>query len=176
MTDRQTAIRAMMVCEGETSRKSPGTAGTPGTAQKSSGSNPLEFREFRAFRVQNVGLGKSVFSPGTRNRNAPPNDADADICEREGLALDSVPDVYLRAWATLQNYRPFGVSPDTWARVVDDAGRFLDQWGDDAEECGWSADDLFKHPRGLVWKIGGAIVEALSVDHARLADGRLLRR
>ena len=37
-----------------------------------------------------------------------------------------------------------------WQQVLDDAGRFLDRWGNQAHELGWNAADLFGvHPQAL---------------------------
>jgi hypothetical protein len=47
------------------------------------------------------------------------------------LASDSVPEPYLDAWARLQCQH---VTVEQWRQAVDDAGRFLDQWGSVAAE------------------------------------------
>jgi hypothetical protein len=36
-----------------------------------------------------------------------------------------------------------GITQRRWQQVLDDAGRFLDQWGKPAHELGWTAADLF---------------------------------
>ena len=44
---------------------------------------------------------------------------------------------------------------NAWRQAIDDAGRFLDQWGNLADSFGWLRGDLFDVPRdgamGLVW-------------------------
>ena len=45
------------------------------------------------------------------------------------MAMDSVPERYLDAWARLQCQKPTRVSDAEWRQAIDDAGRFLDQWG-----------------------------------------------
>ena len=37
-----------------------------------------------------------------------------------------------------------------WRQVLEDVGRFLDEWGNRAHELGWNAADLFGvHPQAL---------------------------
>jgi hypothetical protein len=98
------------------------------------------------------------------------------IEERAALAADCMPPIYLDAWARLQCQRPLSVSPDRWGTAINDAGLFLDAWGEQAAEFGWSAGELFDIPRddvrgGLVWFIEGSRIAALSERHARTADG-----
>jgi hypothetical protein len=102
-------------------------------------------------------------------------DADA-IEERAGLAADSVPPVYLDAWARLNCQKPFRVSDGEWRLVHNDAGLFLDAWGEDAAALGWTPGEVFDVTAGLVSRLAGERVEALGRDHARLADGRTIRR
>lgn len=104
-----------------------------------------------------------------------PVDADA-VEERAALAADSVPACYLDAWARLQCQRPLSVSQDRWRTAINDAGLFLDAWGEQAAEYRWSAGELFDVPRdgvrgGLVWFIEGSRIATLSEQHARTADG-----
>jgi hypothetical protein len=89
-----------------------------------------------------------------------------EIEERAAMAAGGVPGPYLDTWARLQCQRPFGASDQEWWQVIDDAGRFLDQWGSRAVEFGWTAGDLFDVPRdgkpgGLVWFLGGESVQAI---------------
>ena len=74
------------------------------------------------------------------------------------MAADSVPAIYLDAWARLQVQRPLSVTEDDWRSAVDDAGLFLDAWSEHAASMGWDACDLFDVPRqgrsgGLVWQL-----------------------
>jgi hypothetical protein len=96
---------------------------------------------------------------------APPEPHEADLEERKGMAAGAVPEPYLEAWARLQCQRPFGASDQEWWQVIDDAGRFLDQWGSRAVEFGWTAGDLFDVPRdtgkcGLIWFLNGEAVRS----------------
>jgi len=101
--------------------------------------------------------------------------ADA-IAERAALAADCVPAVYLDAWARMNCQKPFNVSDDEWRRALDDGGRFLDAWGCDAAEMGWTPGELFDVTAGLAWRLAGARVEAIGADRARLSDGRTIMR
>jgi hypothetical protein len=68
--------------------------------------------------------------------------------------------------------RPPDFSEVGWLRLIDDAGRFLQEWGHKAAALGWGAEDLFGvHPvapaarqdvKGLILLLNGASVEALS--------------
>jgi len=51
--------------------------------------------------------------------------------------MGSVPELYLDAWARLQCQNPMRVSDAEWRQAIDDAGRFLDQWGSLADEFQW---------------------------------------
>jgi hypothetical protein len=42
------------------------------------------------------------------------------------MAMDSVPEPYLDAWARFQCQKPLTVSDAHWRQAVDDAGMFLD--------------------------------------------------
>jgi TubC N-terminal docking domain len=96
--------------------------------------------------------------------------AEPDVVEIEERAAmaGGVPGPYLYTWARLQYQRPFGASDQEWWQVIDDAGRFLDQWGSRAVEFGWTAGDLFDVPRdgkpgGLVWFLGGEAFRQLDL-------------
>ena len=85
----------------------------------------------------------------------------AEIDERAGIASDSVPALYLDTWARLNCQKPASVSEAEWRLALDEAGRFLDAWGEDAAAMQWSAGELFDvpragRPRGLVWQLKGA--------------------
>jgi hypothetical protein len=99
----------------------------------------------------------------------------AAIEERAGLA-DSVPAVYRDAWARLNHQKPANVNESRWRIALDDGGRFLDAWGDEAAELGWTAGDLFESLFGLVWRLVGQRVELLGPGDAELSDGRVIRR
>ena len=63
----------------------------------------------------------------------------AEVEERAGLAADSVPAVYLDAWARLNHQKPAEVSEAEWRRALDCGGRFLGAWGAEAADTRWAA-------------------------------------
>ncbi len=101
---------------------------------------------------------------------------DHAIEERAALAADSVPACYLDAWARLQCQRPSYVTEEARRQSIEDAGRFLDAWGCEAMEAGWTPGELFDAVTGLVWRLAGERVEAIGADHVRLTDGRTILR
>lgn len=62
----------------------------------------------------------------------------------------------------------------TWERAINDAGLFLDRWGDTAVEMGWSAVDIFGR-EGLAFALCGDEVRALGPRHAATEGGRAFR-
>jgi len=103
--------------------------------------------------------------------------------ERKGLATDSALERYLDAWARFQLQCPGGVTEQAWRQAIDDAGRFLAQWGKLADSFGWSPGDLFDVPRdgamGLAWWLTGRAVTALGPEHAGVGEpayDRITRR
>jgi hypothetical protein len=121
----------------------------------------------------------------TKNRSAV---FDAyDVNERSAIAIydGGIPKVYAEAFARLQIAQPIGVPHHQWLQAIDDAGRFLDQWGEEAERLNWSSENIFKTPAvptaippsdvcavGLCWLLEGADVAALNAATASLGDGR----
>lgn len=99
-----------------------------------------------------------------------PKSDPSELEERKGMAMGGVPDRFLDAWARLQCQRPVGVTEQAWRQAIDDAGRFLAQWGKLADEFGWTSGDLFDVPRdgamGLAWWLKGRTVTALGPEHA----------
>ena len=98
------------------------------------------------------------------------------IEERAGLAADSVPAVYLDAWARLNCQRPEGVTEADWVRALEDGGRLLDGFGHEAAEVGWTTVELFDVRRGLVWRLNGEPVAAVGTQGVRLRNGLTLGR
>ncbi|MET0532528.1 MAG: hypothetical protein ABW003_30130, partial [Microvirga sp.] len=58
-----------------------------------------------------------------------------------------------------------------WLQAVDDAWRFLDAFGQQAQATGWRADDLFRTD-GLVQTLQGAHVTKITSTTAVLSDSR----
>jgi len=77
-----------------------------------------------------------------------------DFDERAAVAIydGGIPEAYADAFAQLQIAQPIGVPHPQWLRAIDDAGRFLDQWGNVAAQLQWSAEDIFKKPAALTVK------------------------
>jgi len=82
---------------------------------------------------------------------APDTDLEVEIEDRKGTAAGGVPEPYLDAWARLQCQKPMRVSDAEWRQAIDDAGRFLDQWGSLADEFQWTPGE-----RATRWKSGRA--------------------
>ena len=104
-----------------------------------------------------AGGGGSPFSPNLDALDL----ADA-IEERVALAAGRVPPVFLDAWARLNCQKPFAVSEAEWRLALDDGGRFLDAWGCDAAELGWTPGELFDVMSGLVWRLNGQRAKAFN--------------
>ena len=110
--------------------------------------------------------------------DAKPQPVETELEERKGMAMTSVPGPYLDTWARLQCQRPFGASDQEWRQVIDDAGRFLDEWGESAVEFGWTPGDIFDEPNdsgkcGQAWFLNGEAVRSLEPDGAFMESGRV---
>jgi hypothetical protein len=110
------------------------------------------------------------------DQGSPLCDDESAIEERAALAADSVPACYLDAWARLNHQKPFCVAEAEWRLALDDGGRFLDAWGSEAAELGWTPGELFDVEAGLVWRLSGQRVKAFAWDHVWLQDGRIIFR
>ena len=112
-----------------------------------------------------------------------------DEAEREAIAIElggRVPEIYALAFAQLQTQAPPEVPLERWHQFINDAGIFLDRWGDEAERLGWRAEELFGlHPdapiarcdrMGLLWTLKGERVVELTPTEARLLGGLTFHR
>jgi hypothetical protein len=107
----------------------------------------------------------------------------ASIEERTALVQydGGVPQHYALAFAEMQHECPNDVAVERWEQFLNDAGVFLDQWGNNAHAFGWRIHDLFgldtKSPlarfdkMGLCWLIKGQTVVAIAANAARLSGG-----
>jgi hypothetical protein len=142
---------------------------------------PQQLRQLRPLRLEN-GNGEKRATAGVSSPVTQPIGADLDaIEERAALISETCPEPYADSFARLNHQKPMTVSDAQWSRALDDAGRFLDDWGAEAAAMQWSAGELFDIPRegkpgGILWQLKGDRVEALGADHARLGDERTIER
>lgn len=114
-------------------------------------------------------------------------DEAAALQERAAIIADGsgAPYGWAEAFATLDRSLPVaGYSHGQWRQLIDDGGRFLDQWAAEAARLGWRAVDCFgvvkslgtdMRPRdevgqraGLVPLITGGRVTSIGPDFARI--------
>lgn len=97
--------------------------------------------------------------------------------ERTAMAAieGGVPPVFALAFAVFQIGRPAGRTAEEWRLAIDDAGRFLDACGRQAEAMGWQSSDLFARD-GLAYSLRGASVVSLNTTAATFSDGRTFKR
>jgi hypothetical protein len=125
----------------------------------------------RVLRVENDAYVKSAPDTVAKHVAEPVADEpDACALEERAAFASTVPEVYRDAWARFQLVMPRGADLETWERAINDAGLFLDRWGDTAVEMGWSADDIFGCD-GLALALCGDEVRALGPRHAAM-EGR----
>jgi hypothetical protein len=153
-----------------------GVTGARGYASKS-----LELCQLRRLRLKDSDLEKSVFGGVVEGVTDAPEPDEVEIQERTGLAAGGVPPIYVDAWARLQCRRPPPVCQDRWRTVINDAGLFLDAWGEQAVKHGWTVGEIFDVPRGgarggLIWFIEGEGIEAFGAQYARTHGGRCFDR
>lgn len=137
---------------------------------------PPELQPLQPLHIECSEAGKKTGDAVAAHVASPIAPDDDAIEERAALAADCAPSCYLDSWARLNHQKPANVSEAEWRLALDDGGRFLDAWGSEAAETEWIPGELFDVSAGLVWKLAGACVEALGPDHARLSDGRIVRR
>jgi hypothetical protein len=164
------------IARGEHAAKSPGTPVTPVTLQLGYRPKRAELQALRRLQAKGGNEGKRNSSPVTAPATAAPEPDEVAIEERAGLASDCVPSVYLDAWARLNCRKPASVSEAEWRLALDDGGWFLDAWGGEAAEVGWTPSELFAARAGLAWRLAGERVEAIGRHSARLSDGRTFAR
>jgi hypothetical protein len=173
MMSPEVAARLRHILPGETIPKN-GVAGVAGVAALARyAQKPQELRQLRPLRAENTKLANDETVGVTEGVAVT---CEPEIEERAALAADSVPSLYLDAWARLQGQRPAHMSEDRWQRALKDAGLFLDAWGAQAVELGWAPSELFDPPAGLVWFIEGDRVNAFGEQNVRTDGGRTFGR
>jgi hypothetical protein len=125
--------------------------------------------------------GRSISGFSVRDGFEPcANDLEGDLDEREAMALEGgVSPAFALLFAVLQVARPASVDEGRRYQAINDAGLFLDEWGQMAERLGWSARDIMGPgytPVALAWALQGARVATLSATTAHLSDGRTFTR
>lgn len=99
----------------------------------------------------------------------------------------SRPRSFAAALEALERRCPDYVEPERWQQCLDDAQRYLAEWGEQAEALGWTAEELFgldqppanPHPSyrrlsrydctGLIWNLQGRRVVAFTENAAAIA-------
>ena len=120
----------------------------------------------------NFDKGGNANSQGEATADRTRPDDEAAIEERAALADGGVPAAYLNVWARFCHQLPPFAAPELWRRAVHDAGRFLDGFGSQAAQLGYTPAEIFDIHGGLVWRLAGARVEAIGADRVWLSDGR----
>jgi hypothetical protein len=143
---------------------------------------PVQLRQLRPLRVENSKLGKDDFEGVISGVIDLPESVRDAIEERKALCAACVPAIYLDTWARLNHQKPMRIADAEWRRALDNGGRFFDAWAWVSEtEWAWTVGELFDVPGagsagGLIWRLGGALVEAYGPAHVRLSDGRMILR
>ncbi len=98
------------------------------------------------------------------------------------IQANGIPEAWATGYATLCTMpRPTAYIPERWQQIVNDGGRFLDQWGRQAAALGWNGTDVFgvdpANPEtayrsmGLVPLLSGRPLCAITADIARIDCG-----
>jgi len=140
---------------------------------------------------ETAGVGTTGTTGTTRTMPATAFDqAHRDNIEERAAIVEydaCIPRVWAEGFARLQHSdRPKGMDAKGWEQLIEDSGLFLDRWGKEAHQLGWSAADLFGvrvdesgtrcKRAGLAMLIRGGEVVSIGRDHAtiRLPHGPTL--
>ena len=163
------------IARGDIIPQSGGTSGTGGTLKSVPPQKPASFHAFHLFHLESDksenANSDGVTAGGTSLRD------DVAVAERTAIAIElgRVPPAYADAWAVFQTRKPGHVSEADWQRAVDDAGRFLDEWGGLALDFGWRPPDIFG-AAGLAWFCVGERVRGLGPNNAITSSARIFVR
>jgi hypothetical protein len=175
------AARLHRAMNGDFTQKSVVTPVTPVTGVTGYRSNPLRLHGLHGLQVKNNMRGNGEKEPVTEAVTTSSEPGEVEIEERKAMAMGSVPEPFLDAWARLQLQWPYAMPEAHWQQAIDDAGRFLDQWGSVAFTLDWTPGDLFDvpangKPGGLVWSLQGETVRGLGPEQAVTQSGRVFDR
>jgi hypothetical protein len=146
-----------------------GVAGVAGAVRYAS--KPSQLQRLRPLRLD-VGASRNHVSDGVVWGVGDPS----DIAERAAIAEfeGGIPRPYADEFAFIQAECPNGVDKARWEMAVQDAGAFLDRWGQIAFSFGWPVADIFdwtnRGASGLVWEIQEGEVTKLTDDQALIED------
>lgn len=91
----------------------------------------------------------------------PDFDERAAILEHEG----GHPRPWAEAMARLECTLWPSEQDERWRQVLDDAGRFLDQWREPAERLGWKPRQVLDPQSGIIWHVQGDSIETVNSGH-----------
>jgi hypothetical protein len=134
-----------------------GVTGVTGVAEVSATCpKSLNLQQLRQLRIKTDKLANDVIRGVAGDVASPHEPEEAEIKELKGMTMYSVPERYLDAWARFQLQCPGTVTEQAWRQAIDDAGRFLAQWGKLADSFGWT-------PGGSIrcaarWRHGSCLV------------------
>lgn len=105
-----------------------------------------------------AGAGGNLTDNSDNRANSPalpslsPDDEAVALQERAAIIAEGsgAPYGWAEAFASLDRAQPVaGYSLGQWRQLIDDGGRFLDEWGAEAARLGWRAVDVFGIVRSL---------------------------
>jgi hypothetical protein len=147
------ATRLHRAMNGAFTQKSVVMPVTPVTDATDYSSNPLKLHGLHWLQVINNNRRNGDKGHVTEAVTISSEPSDVEIEERKAMAMGGVAEAFLDAWARLQLQWPYAMPEAHWQQAIDDAGRFLDQWGSVAFTFDWTPGDLFDVP-APTWSSG----------------------
>jgi hypothetical protein len=125
---------------------------------------------------------QAIVVQNVQNVQNPPTTSTFEHFEHFEQCLENAyvagPTPFAHTMGALQARRPEGVGEARWREALKDGRGFLETWGSQAANLGWTAKDLFGlHPiallarydaMGLVWLLHGRPVVALTATEATI--------
>lgn len=139
--------------------------------------NPCNYASYRYY-ASDKSVARDGHDPGV-TRPAAELVMQIHVEERAAMAqhCGGIPAQYAGVFGQLQVAPPAGCDSGRWRQAIDDAGRFLDGWGREAERLGWSAAEIIGPPQSsLAWALSGQHVVSLTASAATCSDGRVFDR